>query len=490
MATKGLLRAGLALITAVALFGCGGGSSGSSNPPVGDTPALPAAQTGAVGIILTDAPTAGWDRALGTITSIELLSDEGAISLFEGSETVDFLDLASYSEIFVIAEGVPVGTYDKIRLRLSELELQRLDDTGEVEDTVFAKLVANGKMDLNPRGEFTVVADETLLVELDFDMKKSLKITETGAGDKIIVRPVVFVKIFGEDPFERFTRVHGVVRELTDDGFVLCQTALASSDDDGGQLRHCIDVALADEAGLFDPAADPTGVDAIQPDVELTAIGFLTRREGEMAMMSMEPQDRRIGDVGLLGHVIQIGELGTFSRHDGAATSAVGDDSRFGLDPVSGELAAGLLQLGTQIGNHVAEFVGQDAIQAGVVGVFEGVPDAGEASLLKTSFIVLDLAEPVDVLSGEILAVDTELGELRLQVEEIERCILAADASVFLVTETEEVVTTEQIGLGDLVAGQLAEAFGAGNAAVDGCFDARVIFASEAEAEEEAPADE
>lgn len=489
MATRNCFRAGLALIAAVALFGCGGSSSSSSgspaDPPTGGTPQPPAAQTGAVGIVLTDAPTAGWDRALGTITSIELLSDEGSISLFEGSETVDFLDLASYSEIFMIAEGVPVGTYEKIRLRLSELELQRLGEDDVVEESVFARLVANGKMDLNPRGEFTVVGDETLLVELDFDMKKSLKITEAGASGRIIVRPVVFVKIFGEDPFERFTRVHGVVRELTDDGFVLCQTALASSDDDAEELRHCIDVALADAAGLFDPAADPTGLDAIQPDVELTAIGFLTRLEGETSMMSMDPQDRRIGDVGLLGHVIQIGELGTFSRHDGTATTAVGDDSRFGLDPVSGELAAGLVQLGTKIGNHAAEFVGQDAIQAGVVGVFEGVPDAGEASLLKTSFIVLDLSEPVDVLSGEILAVDTGLGELRLQVEELERCVLAADASVFLVTETEEVVTTEEIALGDLVAGQLAEAFGTESAEVDGCFDARVIFASEPE---EAPA--
>jgi hypothetical protein len=479
MANSQLLRTGLALLAAATLFGCGGSSS---TPSSGVTPLPPGAQTGAVGIILTDAPDTYWDRALGTITSIELLSDDGNVSLFEGDETIDFLDLESYSEIFWIAEGVPVGNYEKIRLHLSSLELQKLGDEDEVVESVFTKLVANGKIDLNPRGGFTVIGDETLIVQLDLDMKKSLKIVEAGASGIVIVRPVVFVKILGEDPLQRFTRVHGFVRELTDEGFVLCQTRLVSSEGDTEELRHCLDVTLDGDAGIFDPAAMPAGVDAIQPDVELTAIGFLQRLAGESATMSLE--DRRIGDIGLLGHVVQIGELGTFSRNPGTATSGVGDDSRFGLDPDTGDLTAALLQQGTKIANMQADFVGQDAIQTGVRGVFEGVPDATETSLLRSSFIVLDLDAPVDVLSGVIQEIDLDTESLVITVEDVgDRCVNAADAAIFRVTETEDSLTSEEIALGDLELDPeqdlLAEAFGTESAETDGCFAARVIFVSE-----------
>lgn len=473
MANSQWLHKGLALLAAATLFGCGGSSS---SPTSGVTPLPPAAQTGAVGIVLTDAPDMYWDRALGTITSIELLSDDGHVSLFEGEETIDFLDLGSYSELFWIADGVPVGRYEKIRLRLSRLELQKLGDGDEIVESVLTRLVANGKIDLNPRGGFTVIGDETLVVQLDLDMKKSLKIVEAGASGIVIVRPVVFVRILGVDPLERFTRVHGVVRELTDDGFVLCQTRMASSDDDAGELRHCLDVTLDGEAGVFDPAAMPAGVDAIQPDVELTAIGFLTRRDGESATMSLE--DRRIGDIGLLGQVVQIGQLGTFSRHPGTATAGVGDDSRFGLDPDAGDLAAVLLQQGTKIASRQADFVGQDAIQAGVRGVFEGVPDAGEAILLRSSFIVLDLDAPVDVLSGIIQVIDLDAQSLVITVDEVgDRCVRAAEATIFRVTETEDALTTEEEALADLEPGLLAEAFGTDD--TEGCFAARVIFATE-----------
>lgn len=473
MANSQLLRAGLALLAAATLFGCGGSSS---TPSSGVAPLPPLARTGAVGIILTDAADSRWDRALGTITSIELLSDDGNVSLFEGEETIDFLDLESYSELFWIAAGVPVGTYEKIRLRLSRLELQSLDAEGAVVESVLTRLVANGKIDLNPRGGFTVVGDETLIVQLDVDMKKSLKIVEAGASGNVIVRPVVFVKILGADPLQRFTRVHGVVREISEDGFVLCQTRLVSSHDDAEELRHCLDVMLDGEAGIFDPAAMPAGVDAIQPDVELTAIGFVSRLAGERASMSSE--DRRIGDIGLLAHVVQIGDLGNYGRHPGTATSAVGDDSRFGLDPDTGELGAGLLQQGTKIANLQAEFVGPDAIQAGVSGVFEGAADTAEPSLLRASFVVLDLDEPVDVLAGLIQEIDLDTETLVVTVEEVgDRCVSADGATIYRVTETEDALTTEEIVLADLEPGLRAEAFGTDGA--EGCFAARVIFATE-----------
>lgn len=462
-------RAALAIISMAALYGCGGSGDSADQPPAG--------QTGAVGIILTDAPTTAWDRALATITRITLLSDNGPpVEIFAGEETVDLLELGSYSEVFHIAEGVPVGNYGKIRLQVSGIELQRLDGAGEVAESRDAKLVANGKIDLNPRGGFTVVGDQTLMVQLDFDMSKSLKITEAGASGLIIVRPVVFVRILGVEALQRFTRVHGTVRELTTDGFVICQTRLVASDGVTPRLRHCLDVVLDDEAGLFDPAADPTGRDAIQPELELTAIGRLYRLGP--AVRHSARHERHVPDVALRGFVVQIGPLGTFTRHPAVATSPVGGNSRFGLNPQSGELTAGLLQQGTKIGNRQAEFVGPEAIQAGVPGLFEGVPGAAEPALLKTSFIVLDLDAATELLQGTIQAVDSAQQRLLVTVEAVgDRCVDTAAAAIFLVSETEDGFSQLEASLQDLAAGMAATAFGVDDPG--GCFAADVVLAAD-----------
>lgn len=460
----------LLIIAAALVYGCGGGSGGAADPP-------PASQTGAVGIILTDAPTHSWDRALATITEITLLSDNGPpVDIFEGEETVDLLELGNYSEVFHIAEGVPVGNYGKIRLRVSRIELQRLDEAGAVSESRDARLVANGKIDLNPRGGFTVVGDETLMVQLDFDMTKALKITEAGASGIIIVRPVVFVRILGVEDLQRFTRVHGVVRELTDGGFVLCQTRLAASDGTTAKLRHCLDVLLDDEAGIFDPGADPTGRDAVQPELELTAIGRLFR------LLPATPtaigNDRHVPDIALRGFVVQLGPLGTFSRVPAVATSPVGGDSQFGLNPQSGELTAGLLQQGTRIANRQAEFVGPEAIQTGVPGLFEGVPSVATPALLKTSFIVLDLDAATEALQGTIQVVDVAQQRLVVTVEALgDRCVDAAMAAIFLVSETDDDFSQVEATLEDLAAGMTATTFGADDPG--GCFVADVILAAE-----------
>ncbi len=471
MTSLRLFHPALLIIAATLLYGCGG--SGDSGAPANP----PASQTGAVGIILTDAPTHSWDRALATITEITLLSDIGPpAQIFAGEETVDLLELGSYSEVFHIAEGVPVGNYSKIRLRVSGIELQRLDAAGEVTESRDAKLVADGKIDLNPRGGFTVVGDQTLMVQLDFDMNKALKVTEAGASGIIIVRPVVFVRILGVEDLQRFTRVHGVVRELTTDGFVLCQTRLAASDGTTARLRHCLEVLLDDEAGLFDPAADPTGRDAIQPELELTAIGRLFRLGPGVRHPGQH--QRHVPDVALRGFVVQLGPLGTFSRVPAVATSAVGGDSQFGLNPSSGELDAGLLQQGTKIGNRQAEFVGPEAIATGVPGLFEGVASVTTPGLLKTSFIVLDLDAATEVLQGTIQAVDVAQKRLVVTVATIgDRCVDAATAAIFLVSETDDDFSQVEAKLEDLAAGMTATAFGADDPG--GCFVADVVLAAE-----------
>jgi hypothetical protein len=479
------------LLAALALAACSGGDSSTIQdpsaspvaPPAGPVPP-PAAQTGAVGIILTDAPDHGWDRALATINEISLLSDDGHVLIYEGEETVDLLDLGSYQEVFHIAEGVPVGLYEKIRLHVSRLELQRVGDEGEVIESRLTKLVANGKIDLNPRGGFPVVGDELLMVQLDWAMNKSLHIVEAGASGIIIVRPVVFVRILGEAELERFTRVHGVVRELTEDGFVLCQTQLVSAQHDEPKLRYCLEVLPEETAGIFDPAGDPAGQDAIQPEGELTAIGRL---------LIFRHQGHESGDedgysrLALQGLVMQLGPLGTFTRHPGVATSSVSDNSRFGLNPDSGELDAALLQQGTLIADRRAEIFGPEAIAAGVRGVFEGVPAEAEPGLLKSSFIVLDLDTPVEVLSGVLQEVLLETSELIVTTEETgDRCIDAGSAALYLLSQSDDELLQAELTLEELAAAAESETFDIeafGRDQAEGCFAATVVFATAAATE-------
>ena len=257
----------------LAACGGGGGSSGGVAAP---------AQFATVGIALTDAPTRDVDQALATITSIELLGEGGPVVLFSGVETVDLLRLADYTELFAVNDEVPAGTYNKIRLQLSNLELVKLNDEGKIDETIVAKLVANGKIDLNPRGPFFVAPGATLVITVDFDMEKSLKITETGNG-RVIVRPVVFIDIANGLPAPGLTRIHGEIAAIEDNGELrLCQTALISSTDEDqhrGDSDRCVRVRTNDATGIFGEDGLPQEYLQLAVGDEATIVGRLRPRD-------------------------------------------------------------------------------------------------------------------------------------------------------------------------------------------------------------------
>ena len=218
-----------AIAAALTLTACGGGGGSAAGPAPSDA-------TATVGVLITDAPVGQWDEAIATITSVTLIGDDGQVELFSGSQTLDLLKLADFSELFAVSDDVPAGRYSKIRLQLSDLVLNDINpDTGNVIDSEQPQLVGNGKIDLNPRDSFVLAGGDVIFIELDFDMEKSLKITETGNG-KLIIRPVVFVDIRTKRPQGRLSRVHGEITEidpLTGD-FRLCQTVYVSNWDDDG----------------------------------------------------------------------------------------------------------------------------------------------------------------------------------------------------------------------------------------------------------------
>lgn len=145
----------------LALAACGGGGGGSARIAL-DTPAT-------VGVLITDAPVGRWDEAIATVTSVRLIGDNGQVTLFSGSQTLDLLKLGDFSELFAVSDNVPPGRYSKIRLQLSDLVLNDIDPvTGNVLESIQPQLVGNGKIDLNPQGSFVVGPGDIIIVELDF----------------------------------------------------------------------------------------------------------------------------------------------------------------------------------------------------------------------------------------------------------------------------------------------------------------------------------
>lgn len=477
---------GIAFLAALALAGCGGGG-GSASAPAGDAPAT-------VGVLITDAPVGRWDEAIATITEVRLIGDDGQVVLFSGSETLDLLKLADFSELFAVSDSVPPGRYSKIRLQLSDLVLNDLDpDTGALVESERPQLVGNGKIDLNPRGSFLLGPGDVVFVELDFDMEKSLKITETGNG-KLIIRPVVFVDIRTERPLDRLTRVHGEIVALDDaTGDVrLCQTEFASrwddedDDDDDDDIgdRRCLTVSTDADTGIFDPDGLPQSFAGLAVGEEATVIGRLRR-------LTDDEEDDDDGDddgdddhyFALDAYVIEEGPLGTFRRVRGTVASAVDLSTlRFGLDVAPGQGIATEAPLPVQLfaESRIFNRAGFELDLADVTvdrtALADGVLVIGADDVLRSPLVVLgDLAPGDDAaIEGTVVSVDTAEGTLVVNDGVMDRCVNAAGAEVFLVDDSDGFSSTRG-DLDDLDAGQAVSVFG--SETVDGCLLADTILA-------------
>jgi hypothetical protein len=469
----------LAAASLAALGACGdggGGGGGSSNNPA------PAATTGTVGILITDAPTDAFCRILATVESIDLLGATPT-NVFTGPETVDVLDMRNYADFFAIDTAVPIGSYDKIRLTLSDLALVECDDGGNPEPESgweHPKLPGNGKLDLNPRGSFEVIGGETMIIELDMDMEKSLQVHQTGNG-KWQFRPVVFVTITPDDT--RLVRVFGAVRDLDGLDFELCPIAPVSTmgggmgggmgdmngDDDSGQ---CLDVFVDGSTGIFDEAGDPAGLGGLANGDLLTAIGFLGRHDDD------DDGDSRMDDLRLDAAVLEFGPLDTFERIVGSVVSAPGNNDLFVFAPAMGGAAIDvLLQSGTRIfaigsNEELTSAALQPATTGEVDGVFDDPATSGEP--LKSSLIVLDQdATPErSVLDGTIDTIpaddDADAATRRFTVDApgfTDQCVKTDAVTRFLlITESPTTSETTEITFAELAVGNSVDVYGSDDA--------------------------
>ncbi|MCK6370081.1 MAG: DUF4382 domain-containing protein [Gammaproteobacteria bacterium] len=475
-------KAGFFLSMVLTVAACGGGG--------GDSPVT--AQPATVGVLLTDAPVAGFDQAIATITSVELLGNGAPVALFNGSQTIDLLELGDFSELFAVSDEVPPGTYSKIRLRLSALALNRLDPvTGAVVESVEPQLVGNGKIDLNPRGRFALAPGDVIFVELDFDMEKSLKITTTGNG-KLIVRPVVFVDIRSDRPDGRLSRIHGEIRvvDLIAGAFGLCQSEFASrwDDDDDAGLRpgfgdeHCVSVLVDDATGIFDAEGLPQDLAGLEVGEKATVVGRVNRKDKDDDDDSEESLDHYFE---MTAAVVEEGPLGTFRRLRGTAATTVDgvlDTFDLGLAPGQGFGPDTTLPVQlypqSRLFNRAGEPLERGAIVPGRNALVDGVLVIGADDLIRSPLVFVDddPSPAEDVLLGEIVSVDTAGRQLLVSDGTLDRCVSAADADIFLVDD-DDGLSSSRGDLADLAPGDDVAVFG--NETVDGCLAARTILAEE-----------
>jgi len=427
----------------LSIAACGGGST--TDAPV-EIP--PTATVGMVGLFFTDKPTDEFRAIkLNVVEAILIGGEDGQQTLFQGSEPIDLLDLTNFNEPIIFGD-VESGTYSKLRLVINNLEL--VPKHGG--PSIFPSLPANGKIDLLDQDGFVVLPERTLLVEIDMDANKSIKITGTGNGRKYNFRPVVKVDIMDGGEQGKLARVEGVAKEIFADpagSFLLCDIETPDS---------CIDVTTDSTSSIFDDMGLPTDFTTLMPNDPVVVIGRYNVES----------------DVVLEALVLEIG--GTAEQVNGGVVSDPTDD-KFLLLADDGTDLVVELQSGTKYFDADGE-IGADAIVIGADVEIEGVKpakaDPDDSDLIRAALVFVEGNED-EQISGTIIepldAADRSFG-LTL-AEGGDTCVrVDAAADILLVDESASEVTMGTFE--DLALGQFVDLFG--KSAVDECFDANEVI--------------
>ncbi|MDH3401495.1 MAG: DUF4382 domain-containing protein, partial [Chromatiales bacterium] len=396
-----------AVLMSLLLGGCGG----SSSSPEALQPQDPG--MGQVALLFTDLPSEDFDQILIRFDEVSLLGDEGHQVIYpqsadDGVMEIDLLSLRQVSDVAFIRE-VPAGMYSKVRLHLTGIDLVKINELTQEVVTEEVVLVANGKLDLNPRGEFEVRGGQMLFIELDIDANRSFQAHQSGNG-RWHFRPVVFMDIFGDYDTRRLMRVFGEVTAVDSDAmtFDLCPIGMISQMGAGmgmpAEHSQCITVDPG-ESGVFGPV-DGTdlrfeALEVTEPAQQLTMIGYFR------STMGMEADAMSEFDA----VVIELGDQAAFARLGGMAVGGPVDYDtepgtqvfewavRSGQSLPEGTVVTAQIQSKTRIFDSEGnEFVDGTAIQQGVTGMVDGIDDAG---LFRSSLVVLDALNAGDEqLSG------------------------------------------------------------------------------------------
>ena len=472
----------LLVVVLVLLVGaCGGGSGDTANnQPTG---------SGSVALLFTDAPDPVFDEINVTITRIVLISDDDApTELFSGEKIINLLDLENHADLFSYTGNIPAKTYSKIRLHVSNVELVRKDTDGNIIETITPKLPGNGKIDLNPRGAFEVLPDQTLTLEIDVDARKSIHIHQLGNGGYIF-RPVIFIKRLADGVDGKFIRMEGEITDLdtTEQSFRLCKTSVThqelESDTNGGSpvsthlegdSKWCPLVHIADATVLYGPDGEPLLVEELVENSTAMVFGRFSHNDGD--------NEKPV----LNALTVLVGPASTFTAYEGTAASIVDNiGSRFDLDLAAGQGIVNdnplpvQLQPGAVILSTKGDVLDTSAIEVGksikVIGLLR-LSDT-EPDFIKAVLVFVDTDVADIKLSGTISTINLALdGFTLISDSDGDRCVtLTGDTNIFLISEDNGSFTSEEIQAADLFEGQTTDVYGHYN--LEGCLVADSILA-------------
>ena len=448
----------------------------------GDSTGTSSTGSGTVALLLTDAPSDIFEEINITVVKAELLSDSGAVTMFQGERTFNLLDLTD-ARIFAIREGIAAGSYSKIRLTLSDIELVDYNDSNIPQDylTYHPKLPGNGKLDLNPRGDFTVVAGGTLAIQIDMDANKSIHIVKKGKKDEYNFRPVVFIDIVTDAFKERFVKLHGDIDAIdtVDQSFKLCNTDIpVQMDDDQKKAgsRGCLRVETDNTTAIFDIDGNPAAFDDLVNGEPATVFGRL-QRDTDYDQADVNDDDREMDDLVLKAVLIELGPESAFQKLNGSATSVVDINDQFTMDVDPGQGYTTPLNLSVQIqdGTLLIDRKGNPVkstdINIGNLVNVRGVIDF-DNKILFASLIMVDTDNSIQ-LTGTVGANPDNSCGFTLMTAGGDRSVATdGNTKAFLVVDG----SSSPINVSDLTAGQPADVYGNENNST-GCFDANTIIA-------------
>ena len=497
--TRLFLISFLSLVFA-ALSSCGSGDFTNGSNTSSDT--------GNVALLLTDAPSDIFEEINITVTMAELVSDSGQVTIFEGSRTFNLLDLTD-ARIFAIREGIAPGTFNKIRLTLSEIELVDYKGTDTTADDAYyyPKLPGNGKLDLNPRDSFAVVAGGTLTIQIDIDANKSIHIVKKGKKDEYNFRPVVFIDIVTDSFAERFIKLHGDITALdsTNQSFKLCNTGIPVQMDDDkvdDSSNGCVRVETSDTTSIFDINGMPASFSALVEGEPATVFGRLLhdaasntysktnisysknddsdkdeKSDDDNDKQGDADDDRELGDLVLKAALIELGDLSAFQKLNGTTTSAVDDNNQFTMDVAPGQGLITPLNLNVQIQdgtiliNRKGVPVAISDIDTGKLVNVRGVLDVSTDTLFA-SLVVVDTDSSTQLVGTVGANPDNSCGFTLMTAGGDRSIATDSDTKAFMVVDG----SSSPINVSDLSSGQAADVYGNENSATS-CFDAHTIIA-------------
>ena len=445
----------LLCLTAFSFFSCGGSGGGSGGSVSSGAATGSASGTGSVAILLTDNDTEEFSKIEVTITKIELLSDNGKVTVFSGHKTIDFLDLRNETMLLSVKNKVPAMWFNKIRLTVEYVELY--DTNGERIDKP-VKLTGNQKIDLNPRRRFHVVPGEILTIQIDLDAQHSFILNENKKSYKF--DPVIFIDIRETFPPAKLLRVSGIVHDIKPDArrFTLC---IADDDEYGHDNDRCIIVSVSDDTSIFDAdnEGNPAAFEDIMVGDEVTAIGF---HHEMFCPAHYDDDDHEACKMTLSAIVVEIGNFQRIKGHILAGDnrdSPVSDDNTFDLSIDSNHVITVQLQDDTKIFSlKKGKLVDESSLKAGEAIELDGIPlDRNGDQIpdeINAAFILMDL----EIKLSGVISEKNYANQTIYLTSGIECIKTTTNTQIYLIDTSEH--SSKMIDFSDLQDGMHVDAYG------------------------------